>query len=256
MYLICCPLKQISVVWSLDQSKCKGCPAFRYICHICRGSFTELWDLDDHVNEVHINIWCTYMDVDATTALPDDIFVRSISAKGLIHDAPVQPATDPSKSECTKCGKISATLPDLHTHMLECGGDTTWMLISPRKKKQWRPFGTRRRARRGMKRIPSSPVKLNRTNRKLDGQCFSALNFVGQVGGLDLVTGDSIQKMIANLPSKRGSRRVINFNDDDIKTRSQATIHSVSSSALLKILSLFLLLAIKYFSFLSCSPVC
>jgi hypothetical protein len=38
--------------------------------------------------------------------------------------------------------------------------------------------------------------------------------------------------MIANLPSKRGSRRVINFNDDDIKTRSQATIHSVSPSPL------------------------
>lgn len=36
---------------------------------------------------------------------------------------------------------------------------------------------------------------------------------------------ESIQKMLANLPEKR-ARRAINF--DEIKTRSQATIHSVS----------------------------
>jgi len=36
---------------------------------------------------------------------------------------------------------------------------------------------------------------------------------------------ESIQKMLANLPEKR-TRRAINF--DEISTRSQATIHSVS----------------------------
>ncbi|XP_059469078.1 titin-like isoform X3 [Neocloeon triangulifer] len=182
----------------------------RYICHICRGHFSELWDLDDHVNEVHTNIWCTYMDVDAATTLPDDLFQRSIEPNGLVSEAPVLPLTNPAESNCTKCGKNNSTLPDLHKHMLECGGDTTWMLNSPRKRKQWRPFGTRRRARRGMKRIPSSPMKINRAKKQ---------------------DGDTIQKMIANLPSKRGSRRVINFNDDEIKTRSQATIHSLRPAA-------------------------
>jgi len=55
-------------------------------------------------------------------------------------------------------------------HILECGGDTTWMLLpspnsSGRRTRKWRPFGSRRRRqqgshRRGMKRnIPTTPVK-------------------------------------------------------------------------------------------------
>ena len=39
---------------------------------------------------------------------------------------------------------------------------------------------------------------------------------------------DTIQKMIANLPPKRATRRVIGFDEIDIKTRSQATIQNVS----------------------------
>lgn len=44
---------------------------------------------------------------------------------------------------------------------------------------------------------------------------------------------DTIQKMIANLPPKRATRRVIG-EEADIKTRSQATISSVSSHSLLQ----------------------
>lgn len=71
--------------------------------------------------------------------------------------------------KCSKCQKQSASLPDLHRHLLECGGDTTWMttmlaVVSPgsRKSKKWRPFGSRRRRQgnRALKRtIPNTPVK-------------------------------------------------------------------------------------------------
>lgn len=106
---------------------------------------------------------------------------------------------------------------DLHKHMLDCGGDTTWFLTmysSPTTmKRKWRPFGSRRRkqiGRRMMKRnIPSTP-----TLRPYQYQ-HRIRTKPGDV--------ESIQKMLANLPEKR-ARRAINF--DEIKTRSQATIHS------------------------------
>lgn len=41
-------------------------------------------------------------------------------------------------------------------------------------------------------------------------------------------SAETIQKMIANLPAKRATRRVIQFKEDEIKTRSQATMASVS----------------------------
>ena len=56
---------------------------------------------------------------------------------------------------CTKCAKVYASLGELHRHMLECGGDQAWLLGlfgNGKKKSKWRPFGSRRRRNRGMKR--------------------------------------------------------------------------------------------------------
>jgi hypothetical protein len=115
----------------------------------------------------HRNVWCTFLELDASTPVPGDLFHRSLEAGGALGSAIVIPPTPAAESNCTKCGRSSHTLPELHRHMLECGGDYTWMINSPtRRKNKWRPFGSRRRrqqGRRGMKRnIPNSPVKFHR----------------------------------------------------------------------------------------------
>ncbi|XP_065348266.1 uncharacterized protein LOC135944940 isoform X2 [Cloeon dipterum] len=179
----------------------------RYICHVCTKQFSDLDDLDDHARDQHPNVLATYSDVPLDVSLPEDLFHRSLNRVGACGSAPELPQTLAADCPCTKCGKVCANKPDLHKHMLECGGDITWMLASTKRRKPWRPFNTRRRARRGMNRSPMSPVKTETKKRKRDRE--------------------TMDKILSNMPGKRGgTRRLINFNEDEIKTRSQATIHS------------------------------
>ncbi|CAB3371288.1 Hypothetical predicted protein [Cloeon dipterum] len=184
----------------------------RYICHVCTNQFSDLDDLDDHARDQHPNVLATYSDVPLDVSLPDNLFHRSLNRVGACGSAPELPHTLAADCPCTKCGKVCANKPDLHKHMLECGGDITWMLASTKRRKPWRPFNTRRRARRGMNRSPMSPVKTENKKRKRDRE--------------------TIDKILSNMPGKRGStRRLIIFNEDEIKTRSQATIHSLRPMA-------------------------
>ncbi|XP_071451067.1 uncharacterized protein [Hetaerina americana] len=217
-----------------------------YICCACASRFCDLWALEDHKLARHPNVWCTHLEVEdgavvlpgspklspgsanvAVSFLGDLLCRRPLGPRGALLSAPSVPPTlnngmESPSARCTKCSRVCPSLPDLHSHMLECGGDIAWAAwaggsspaaSSRRNSRKWRPFGSRRRrqrGRRGMKRnIPSSPVKMHRARHR----------------GTD---SDSIQRMIANLPAKRATRRVIQFNEDEIKTRSQATIHSVS----------------------------
>ncbi|KAJ9592589.1 hypothetical protein L9F63_015727, partial [Diploptera punctata] len=202
-----------------------------YICAACGLLFTDLWDLEDHKYNQHPNVWCTHYEFElATLEQSNDhskMSTRDLCRRFLLVRDSVDTVPLPSLSsevKCTKCERGFSALPELHRHILECGGDTTWMLLpspstSGRRSRKWRPFGSRRRRqqgshRRGMKRnIPNTPVKQYYRNNKL------------RASGGD---SDSIQRMLANLPPKRATRRVIQFSEDEIKTRSQATIHSVS----------------------------
>nr|CAD7457446.1 unnamed protein product [Timema tahoe] len=208
----------------------------KYICGACGERFRDLYILEDHKYSVHPNVWCTHLEFEESTIagmsfddksnsqlpFPGSLCRRFLNPTGALTSAIVVPPTKASESSCTKCSKVLNSLSDLHRHMLECGGDNTWMLTmvaaSPsggRRNRKWRPFGSRRRrqqGRRGMKRnIPSSPMKL---------PPYRARHRATDI--------DSIQRMISNLPAKRATRRVIQFSEDDIKTRSQATIHSVT----------------------------
>lgn len=70
---------------------------------------------------------------------------------------------------CSKCDRHSVSLAELHRHMLDCGGDTSWQatmlaMASPgTRRRKWRPFGSRRRRQQGrrlLKRnIPNTPAK-------------------------------------------------------------------------------------------------
>ncbi|KAJ4433837.1 hypothetical protein ANN_16149 [Periplaneta americana] len=204
-----------------------------YICAACGVLFNDLWDLEDHKYNLHPNVWCTHYEfeqaaleqgLDSSKTQNEGMSSRDLCRRFLlVRDAMeiVSLPTLTSEVKCTKCERGFVALPELHRHILECGGDTTWMLLpspnsSGRRSRKWRPFGSRRRRqqsshRRGMKRnIPTTPVK----------QYFRARHRT--TGG----DSDSIQRMLANLPAKRSTRRVIQFSEDEIKTRSQGTIHS------------------------------
>lgn len=147
-----------------------------------------------------------------------DLYKRYLLPHGSLKTAKLVPNTN-FPEQCTKCKKNCMNSSEMHKHMLDCGGDTTWFLTmysSPMTiKRKWRPFGSRRRkqlGRRDLKRnIPSTP------NLRSYHYQHRIRTKPGDV--------ETIQKMLANLPEKR-ARRAVNF--DDIKTRNQATIHSVS----------------------------
>ena len=109
--------------------------------------------MEDHKTAMHPNVWCSHYEFSGDQlelykylSLPGKS-LASAKAKSMIL----------SEKICTKCSKNCSSLSELHKHMLECGGDQTWLLGlfgNGKKKCKWRPFGSRsrRRRNRGMKR--------------------------------------------------------------------------------------------------------
>ena len=101
----------------------------------------------------HPNVWCSHFEFSGDQReLYKHLFLPG-------KDVPTAKARAAILVEkvCTKCSKNCTTLPELHRHMLECGGDQAWLLGlfgNGKKKCKWRPFGSRsrRRRQRGMKR--------------------------------------------------------------------------------------------------------
>lgn len=122
-----------------------------YICSTCSSRHLTLKEIEDHKLLSHPNVWCLHLEFSG-----DQIEVyKNIFLPG--QDIPIKVTNNliiPDKI-CTKCLKTCSTLAELHRHMLECGGDQTWLLGlfgNGKKKCKWRPFGSRRRRQRGMKR--------------------------------------------------------------------------------------------------------
>ncbi|XP_049796141.1 uncharacterized protein LOC126212780 [Schistocerca nitens] len=209
----------------------------------------------------HLGAHCAY-DLRVSGAGPDkpeegvrtraDAHKEAAEKKGTSAGTPPEP-------RCTKCGRTSFFAhPEFHRHILECGGDTMW-LSSPggtgasgggnggRRRRKWRTFGSRRRrggggaGRGGYRRsAPATPTQSgvgaghrgsshsgsgrhflsghhhrNRHNRHLQHQHHRHLH--RKAGD-----GDTIRRMLANLPAKRSTRRMIQF--DDIRTRTRTNI--------------------------------
>ncbi|XP_075213091.1 uncharacterized protein LOC142319563 isoform X2 [Lycorma delicatula] len=198
-----------------------------YVCAVCNLYTSNLWELEDHKVALHPNVWCPHHEVlSEHVSCWELVYTRATLAPSGILGPQSQTEASPTNpsNRCTKCTKQYPNLSDLHRHMLDCGGDTTWMstmlaVSSPggsRRNRKWRPFGSRRRrqqGRRGLKRnIPNTPAKQ------------PGMRIRTKPGDTE-----SIQKMIANLPPKR-TRRIIG-EDAEIKTRSQGTINSISMSS-------------------------
>uniref|UniRef100_A0A1B6FYD7 C2H2-type domain-containing protein n=1 Tax=Cuerna arida TaxID=1464854 RepID=A0A1B6FYD7_9HEMI len=194
-----------------------------YLCAACGYKSTNLWDTEDHKFALHPNVWVPHIEIVAEKSSEWDWFYHRRLPPGTEVEM-TTPAMPVAPLPCSKCQRQCATTADLHRHMLDCGGDTTWMatmlpMASPgTRRRKWRPFGSRRRrqqGRRGLKRnIPNTPAKHS---------CGRIRTKPGDM--------DTIQKMIANLPAKRSTRRVIG-EDPDIKTRSQGTYNSVRSNTI------------------------
>ncbi|KAJ9575424.1 hypothetical protein L9F63_025627, partial [Diploptera punctata] len=168
----------------------------------CGLLFTDLWDLEDHKYNQHPNVWCTHYEFElATLEQSNDhskMSTRDLCRRFLLVRDSVDTVPLPSLSsevKCTKCERGFSALPELHRHILECGGDTTWMLLPS-------PSTSGRRSRNGV---------------------HSAAGDAGSKVVTAAHTAD-----VGKPATQATTRRVIQFSEDEIKTRSQATIHSVS----------------------------
>ncbi|XP_076684140.1 uncharacterized protein LOC143377101 isoform X3 [Andrena cerasifolii] len=188
-----------------------------YICGACASKHVTLREMEDHKAAFHPNVWCSHFEFSGDQReLYKHLFLPG-------KDVPTAKAKTAILVEkvCTKCSRNCSTLPELHRHMLECGGDQAWLLGlfgNGKKKCKWRPFGSRsrRRRQRGMKRnIQNSQTpRVNTPKEK-------------QPTGPRVRPSDreSIQKMLANLPPKRATRKVM----QDSTLRAQGRLRSVQT---------------------------
>ncbi|XP_053977429.1 uncharacterized protein LOC128875663 [Hylaeus volcanicus] len=188
-----------------------------YICGACATKHVTLREMEDHKATTHPNVWCSHFEFSGDQReLYKHLFLPG-------KDVPTAKAKAANLAEkvCTKCTRNCNTLPELHRHMLECGGDQAWLLGlfgNGKKKCKWRPFGSRsrRRRQRGMKRnIQNSQTpRMNTPKEK-------------QPPGPRVRPSDreSIQKMLANLPPKRATRKVM----QDSALRAQGRLRNVQT---------------------------
>ncbi|XP_022178353.1 uncharacterized protein LOC111039252 isoform X2 [Myzus persicae] len=185
-----------------------------YICSACPATCSNIWDIFYHKWNVHPNVLCHHYDI-PLDQLPSQKWrpERNLSRVGLLSECEELPTGLP---QCTKCGKMENDIAQLHRHLLDCGGDTEWLKTmvhttkspnSKKSRKNWRPFNFRRRkngrARHGLKRTPPTPP----------------LPVVKTKPG----DAESVSRMIADLPPKRVTRRLVFETPNG---NNQATINS------------------------------
>ncbi|XP_063987385.1 microtubule-associated protein futsch-like isoform X2 [Diachasmimorpha longicaudata] len=189
-----------------------------YICGACSSKHQTLKDLEEHKVISHPNVWCSHLEFSGDQTELDKHLV--LPGRGVA----IMKAKDAILSEkvCTKCLKTCGSLSELHKHMLECGGDQTWLLGlfgNGKKKCKWRPFGSRRKRQRGMKRnIQNSQDSKNQVNKTPKEKTPSG----PRIRPSDR---ESIEKMLANLPAKRSTRKVT----QELNLRSQGHLCKIQT---------------------------
>lgn len=175
-----------------------------YVCSVCRWESPCLWTMEDHKYLSHPRVHCPQHElIGEQTSLSKTIYKRLITEVPNPYKGPIPPSPPAISSiSCTKCSRSGfSSHAELHIHILECAGVVV-EAIGPIGSSRRRRRRTRRRPRRGLKRnIPSTPQKLPPKQRTKPGDT------------------DTIQRMIANLPAKRVSRKVFSGYEDDNKLR-------------------------------------
>lgn len=121
-----------------------------YICAACGAKLPNMKYLMEHKSLYHQNVWVQHYEfVGNQSELYRHLSIPTLGKVGAVEESvPCKVWKRSDARVCTKCGKQCNALGELHRHILECGGDWTWMLA--RKKCKYRPYGTKsRRKRRG-----------------------------------------------------------------------------------------------------------
>ncbi|XP_017782925.1 PREDICTED: titin homolog [Nicrophorus vespilloides] len=180
-----------------------------YICAACGLKCETIRLLLDHKNCIHSNVWCQHYEFVGNQGK----FYKHLSIPGLgkmdyLEANSTYKVWKRSEARtCTKCNKQCNSLGELHRHILECGEDWSWMLV--RKKCKYRPFGAKtRKKRRGLfKRIINKEKVTSDVNRekkpckKIEGPRVKPSD------------AETIQRMLANLPAKRATRKIMSLKD-------------------------------------------
>lgn len=122
-----------------------------YICAACGLKVSNLKMLIEHKTFYHQNVWCQHYEfVGNQSELYRHLCIPGLGKVGEVENSIATKLWQRSGARlCSKCSKLCNSLGELHRHILECGGDWSWMLA--RKKCKYRPFGSKtRRKRRGM----------------------------------------------------------------------------------------------------------
>ncbi|KAH1024823.1 uncharacterized protein LOC109533104 isoform X1 [Dendroctonus ponderosae] len=184
-----------------------------YICAACGGKFSNMKYMLEHKSLYHPNVWVQHYEfVGNQGELYRHLSIPGLGLMGVVEETiPCKQWKRSDARACTKCGKRCNNLGELHRHVLECGGDWTWMLA--RKKCKYRPFGTKsRRKRRGFEPKMQNKRKTEPSEKK---------TYKKPVEGPRQrpSDADTIQRMLANLPAKRSRRCIMSLSDVVFKSR-------------------------------------
>ncbi|KAK9870640.1 hypothetical protein WA026_008202 [Henosepilachna vigintioctopunctata] len=177
-----------------------------YVCAACGLKLPNMKILLEHKTLDHQYAWVQHYElVGNQSKLYRHLCIPGLGKVGHVEDTVQCKIWRRSEARvCTKCGKVCNALGELHRHILECGGDWTWMLA--RKKCKYRPFGSRKKRRGLVKRIRERNQKTEQTEKKIYKKRFEGPRQRPS-------DADTIQRMLANLPPKRSSRKSICMKD-------------------------------------------
>nr|XP_008194267.1 PREDICTED: uncharacterized protein LOC100142155 [Tribolium castaneum] len=177
-----------------------------YVCAACGLKLQNIKQFLEHKSASHQYIWVQHYEfVGNQSELYTHLSIPVLGKVGVLENVVQCKVWKRSDARsCTKCGKQCNSLGELHRHILECGGDWTWMLA--RKKCKYRPFGAKsRRKRRGLiKRIYTQ--KTEPSEKKIYKKSFD-------IPRQKPSDADTIKRMLANLPPKRATRKVMCLKD-------------------------------------------
>ncbi|XP_066255275.1 titin homolog [Euwallacea similis] len=186
-----------------------------YICAACGGKFSNMKYMLDHKSLFHPSVWVQHYEfVGNQGELYRHLSIPGLGKVGVVEETiPCKQWKRSDSRTCSKCGKNCNSLGELHRHVLECGGDWTWLLA--RKKYKYRPFGAKaRRKRSGFEPKIQPKRKTEPTEKKISKKPVEGPRQRPS-------DADTIQRMLANLPAKRSRRCIVSLSDVLFKSRKK-----------------------------------
>jgi hypothetical protein len=109
----------------------------KYVCGVCGQTENCFWDMVTHKGEDHPGVVVTHVELPPTQDIPPS----------LIRKTRLDPSTSSLETppSCSKCSSVFSTISDLHSHLFDCGGNTSWLAEKAIIKRKGRRRGFKRR---------------------------------------------------------------------------------------------------------------